>query len=196
MCEAVLVHEGVWPDILQQFIVRQNPSGILDQIQEYIEGPAVERENVAFSPQNASQGIDLKLAELKYLLRFHRFRGDSEPVRACQKASLAFLEVRRYVRDMNDRDRVYRLYQWLSRRARFFRSDSAIGGLSRTVRTEVEVTFQRRGTTLLVGGAPADLDRCPLCGQKLAPAQAEQSGLLLQADSTIHPLLPADRDPL
>jgi len=94
---------------------------------------------------------------------------------------------------MKNSGRVYKFYQWLSRRARFFRSDSAIGGLSRTVRTEV--TFERHGTTLLVGGAPADLDRCPLCGQKLAPARAEQAGLLLQADSTIHPFLPADRDP-
>jgi len=94
---------------------------------------------------------------------------------------------------MNNRGRVYRLYQWLSRRARLFRSDSAVGGLSRTVRTEV--TFERRGTTLLVGGVQAGLDRCPLCGQNLAPAQAEQARLHLQADSTIHPFLPGDRDP-
>jgi hypothetical protein len=37
--------------------------------------------------------------------------------------------------------------------------------------------------TLLVGGAAAGFDICPLCGQKLAPAQAEQAGLRLQKDS-------------
>jgi hypothetical protein len=93
---------------------------------------------------------------------------------------------------MENRGRVYRLYQWLSQRARFFRSDPASGGLSRTVRTEV--TFERHGTTLFAGGAPTDLDHCPLCGHKITPAQAEQSGLLLQADSTIDPFLSADRD--
>jgi hypothetical protein len=80
---------------------------------------------------------------------------------------------------MNNTGRVYRLYQWLSRQARFFRSDSTIGGLSRTVRTEV--TFERRGTTLLVGGAPAGLDRCPVCGQKLVPAQANRPMVDLNA---------------
>jgi hypothetical protein len=68
-----------------------------------------------------------------------------------------------------------------------------MGDLSRTVRTEV--TFERHGTTLLAGGVPADLYRCPLCGLKFATTQAEPAGLLLQADSTIHPFLPADRDP-
>jgi len=32
----------------------------------------------------------------------------------------------------------------------------------------------------LLGGAAADFDNCPLCGQKLAPAQAEQAKLRLQ----------------
>jgi hypothetical protein len=132
---------------------------------------------------------------------------------------------------VNNRSRVSRLFQWLSRRAKISRSDSAIGGLSRIVRTEV--TFERRESTLLVGGASADLkqflsccdpsessarpplvegrvdlnvaasghgdsgnamDRCPLCGQKFTLPQAEQPRLL-EADSTIQPTLPADRDP-
>jgi hypothetical protein len=80
---------------------------------------------------------------------------------------------------MKNTGRVFRLYQWLSQRARFFRSDSTTGGLSRTVRTEV--TFERQGTTLLVGGAPADLDRCPVCGQKLVPAQPNQQMVDLNA---------------
>jgi hypothetical protein len=93
---------------------------------------------------------------------------------------------------VNEQGRFYRLYQWLSKRARFSRSDAATG-LSRTIRTEV--TIERCEKTLLVGGAPVDLDQCPLCGQKLVPAQAEQGGLLLQADSTGHPCVPANPDP-
>jgi hypothetical protein len=37
----------------------------------------VERENLTFSPQNASQGIDLKLAEFEYPSRFHWLKGNS-----------------------------------------------------------------------------------------------------------------------
>jgi hypothetical protein len=74
-----------------------------------------------------------------------------------------------------------RLYQWLSGWASFDleRSDR---GRGRTVRTEV--TVERQGMTLLVGGVAAGLDICPLCRQKLAPPQAEQAGLGLQKDST------------
>lgn len=94
---------------------------------------------------------------------------------------------------MSNRGRVYRLYQWLSRRARFSLSDSAIGGLSRTVRTEV--TFERQETTLLVGSAPADLDHCPLCGQRLAVAQGEFPRFCLQKDSTSQAHLPLEDAP-
>jgi hypothetical protein len=67
-----------------------------------------------------------------------------------------------------------RLYQWLSGRASFFRSDTSGRGASRTVRTEV--TVERQGVTLLLGGAAAvSFDVCPLCGNKLAPAQTEKA---------------------
>jgi len=66
-----------------------------------------------------------------------------------------------------------RLYQWLSGRASSFRSDTSGRGASRTIRTEV--TVERQGMTLLVGGAAAaSFDTCPFCGSKLAPNQAEQ----------------------
>ena len=70
-----------------------------------------------------------------------------------------------------------RLYQWMSERASFFRSDISGQGATtiRTIRTEV--TVQREGTTLLVAGAAAGLDICPLCGQKIAPAQAEPASV-------------------
>ena len=74
-----------------------------------------------------------------------------------------------------------RLYQWMSRRASFFRSDPRGRGTSRTVRTEV--TVEKKGMTLLVGGAATAFDNCPLCGQKLAPAHAEQARLRLQRGS-------------
>jgi len=67
---------------------------------------------------------------------------------------------------------VNRLYQWLSGRASFFRTDTSSRGASRTVRTEV--TVEHQGMTLLVGGAAAGFDTCPLCGTKLAPNQADQ----------------------
>ncbi len=49
--------------------------------------------------------------------------------------------------------------------------------------------------TLLVGGAAAGFDTCPLCGSKLAPAQAEQvSGRLLKGSIT-QQTGPVDRSP-
>jgi hypothetical protein len=76
---------------------------------------------------------------------------------------------------------VNRLYQWLCERASFFRSETSDQGTSRTVRTEV--TVEREAITLTVGGAAAGLDICPLCGTKLAPAQAERARLRLEKGS-------------
>jgi hypothetical protein len=78
------------------------------------------------------------------------------------------------IRGVNS-DRATRIYQWLSNRASFFRSELSGHGTSRTVRTEV--TVERQGVTLLVGGVAAGFDNCPLCGQKLAPKQVEQASL-------------------
>ena len=87
-----------------------------------------------------------------------------------------------------------RLYQWFHERASIFRSGTPGQGTTRTVRTEV--TVQREGLTLLVGGAAVGFDHCPLCGQKLAPAQAEQARLRLQEGSIsqedVRSDLPAD----
>ena len=83
-----------------------------------------------------------------------------------------------------------RLYQWVSQRASFFRSDSSGRGTTRTVRTEL--TVERQGMTLLVGGTAAAFDTCPLCGQKLAPVQAEQAKLRLPKSSVSQEDLPAD----
>jgi hypothetical protein len=79
---------------------------------------------------------------------------------------------------MNPAGRTKRLYQWLSQRASFFRVDTPGRSTSRTVRTEV--TVERQGMTLLVGGAAENFDTCPLCGQKLAPEQAEQARVRLR----------------
>jgi hypothetical protein len=85
------------------------------------------------------------------------------------------------------------LYQWLSQRASFFRFDTSANTANRTVRTEV--TVEQQGMTLLVGGAAAGMDTCPLCGSKLAPAQAEQvSGRLLKG-SISQGTGPTDRSP-
>jgi hypothetical protein len=85
--------------------------------------------------------------------------------------------------------RTTRLYQWLARRASFFRSDTSGHSTSRTVRTEV--TIERQGMTVLVGGT-AGFDICPLCGQKLAPMQAEQARLRLQQGPTSPKDFPMD----
>jgi hypothetical protein len=87
-------------------------------------------------------------------------------------------------------NRTNRLYQWLTQRASFFGLGSSVRGMSRTVRTEV--TVQREGLTLLMGGVAADFDTCPLCGQKLAPAQAEQARLRLLEGEISPEDLPAD----
>jgi len=75
-----------------------------------------------------------------------------------------------------------RLYQWLSRRASFFRSATSADSASRTVRTEVTVE-QRQGVALLTGDVTAGFDTCPLCGNKLAPKQGEQAQLRLRNGS-------------
>ena len=88
---------------------------------------------------------------------------------------------------------MHRLYQWLSRRASFFRVEAPSRGTSRIVHTEV--TVERRGMTVLVGGATVSgLDLCPLCGQKLAPEAAEtaRTRLSLQEGSTPSRDLPVD----
>ncbi len=46
--------------------------------------------------------------------------------------------------------------------------------------------------TVLVGGAAACFENCPLCGQKLAPGQAEQARLRLQEGLSTKNDLPAD----
>jgi len=94
---------------------------------------------------------------------------------------------------MNDKGRVHRLYQWLSRRASFLFPDSYSASVHRTFRTEV--TLEQKALTLLLGSAPADMDHCPLCGQKLAPEHSRQACHRLQADSTHYAPFPVDRDP-
>ena len=86
-----------------------------------------------------------------------------------------------------------RIYQWLSERASFFRYDAVDRGTSSTVRTET--TVRREGMTLLVSGAGASLDICPLCGNQLAPTPAEQARLRLSKRSISHESGPADREP-
>jgi hypothetical protein len=82
------------------------------------------------------------------------------------------------------------LYQWLRGRTSLFRSKKADPAATQTVRTEV--TVHRESTTLLVSGPTTVFDTCPLCGQKLAPAQAERARLHLVEGTTAQDDLPAD----
>ena len=87
-----------------------------------------------------------------------------------------------------------RLYQWLSGQASFFRTETSSRGSSRTVRTEV--TVERQGMTLLVGGAvAASFDICPLCGNKLTPAEAERASSPLLKGSISQAPDPVDGGP-
>jgi hypothetical protein len=94
------------------------------------------------------------------------------------------------IRGRGSEGRVNRLYQWLSGRASFFRTGTSSRGAGRTIRTEV--TVERQGMTLVVGGAPSGFDACPLCGSKLAPNQAEQLNGRLLETSISHGPFPVD----
>ncbi len=85
------------------------------------------------------------------------------------------------------------LYQWLFGRASFFRSYRSDQGVSRTVRTEV--TVEQEGMTLVIGGAVASFDICPLCGTKLAPAPTEQGTTRLQKGLLSQENVPVDHPP-
>jgi len=54
------------------------------------------------------------------------------------------------------------------------------------------VTVERQGMTLLVGGVAAGFENCPLCGQRLAPVQAEQARLRFREGSISRKDLPTD----
>lgn len=73
-----------------------------------------------------------------------------------------------------------RLYQWFSKRASFFRSDTAGQETRRTRRTEV--TVRQEGITLLMDGAAVGFGICPFCGNKLNPQQPEEAKLRLLKD--------------
>jgi len=74
-----------------------------------------------------------------------------------------------------------------------FRSEASGRGTSRTVRTEV--TVEQRGLTLLVSGAATGFGNCPLCGQKLDPAQTEHAHHPLLQGSISQEPTPVDRPP-
>lgn len=87
---------------------------------------------------------------------------------------------------------VHRLYQWLSRQASLFRSESSGEGMDRTARTGV--TIEQQETTLLVGGTSMGFHYCPFCGQKIAATQAERAWLRLKKVSIDNAQFPVGRD--
>jgi hypothetical protein len=103
---------------------------------------------------------------------------------------LAFLVRRPQYSRLSKKHRLKRLYQWLSEQASFFRYDAVGHRTSSTVRTET--TVRREGMTLLVSSAAARLDICPLCGNTLAPTQAEQARLRLLEGSISQETGPVD----
>jgi hypothetical protein len=102
-----------------------------------------------------------------------------------------FLIERRTMPALNERGRVKELYQRLFRRAMSFLSGSSAPTGCRVVHTEV--TVERQGVTVLLSGvAAADFDICPLCGQRLAPTQADQIRGCLQKGPASRHELPGD----
>jgi hypothetical protein len=85
------------------------------------------------------------------------------------------------MRVVQGQGRTQKLYQRLFNWARFGSSPS-VPVVTRVVHTDV--TVDRQGVTVLLsGGAAADFDICPLCGQTLAPAQRAQIRAGLQKGS-------------
>jgi hypothetical protein len=94
------------------------------------------------------------------------------------------------MRRVKGQGRTQKLYQRLFNWARFGASPS-VPSLTRIVHTDV--TVERQGMTVLLrGGAAADVDRCPLCGQSLAPAQKKQIRASLRKGSASRQRLPGD----
>jgi hypothetical protein len=92
------------------------------------------------------------------------------------------------------RDRMQRLYQWLSERASFFRYEAVGHGSNSAVRTET--TLRLETVTLLVASAATlGLDICPLCGSKLAAVQSEQATPCLSKGSVSQKTIPVDGQP-
>lgn len=102
-----------------------------------------------------------------------------------------FLLERRTMPALNERGRVKELYQRLFRRATAFLTGPSAPTGGRVVQTEV--TVERQGVTVLLSGVvAADFEICPLCGQRLAPTQADQIRGCLHQGSASRPKLPGD----
>ena len=69
--QVVLVHEGVRPDVLQQFVLGDHAARVAHQVQQHIEGAAVQPNLRIVAPQCAVLRVDAKLTELEYLLSSH-----------------------------------------------------------------------------------------------------------------------------
>jgi hypothetical protein len=71
--EIVLVHEGIWPDVLQQFILGDDPSGVLDEVKQHVKCATLQGHGAVIAPQRAFQGFNPELTELEYLTHLFEF---------------------------------------------------------------------------------------------------------------------------
>nr|WP_245536346.1 hypothetical protein [Terriglobus saanensis] len=82
--ETVLVHEGIGPDVFEQFFLGQDPAGVPDQVKQDVKGTP-SQENRSLTPlESARNSIDLIIPELEYLRYFHSIEG---LLSACQISS-------------------------------------------------------------------------------------------------------------
>ena len=65
--EIVFIYEGVWPDVLQQFILGYDSSGVLDEVEQDVECAAMQGDGALIASEGAFKGINPELTELEYL---------------------------------------------------------------------------------------------------------------------------------
>jgi hypothetical protein len=71
--EIVFVYEGIWPDVLQQFILGDDSSGVLDEIEQHVKRATMQGHGALIASQCALKGINPELTELEYLAHLFEF---------------------------------------------------------------------------------------------------------------------------
>jgi hypothetical protein len=71
--EIVFVYEGIWPHVLQQFILGDDPSGILDEVEQHVKCATLQGHGGVITPQRPFEWINPELAELEYLAHSNEF---------------------------------------------------------------------------------------------------------------------------
>jgi hypothetical protein len=71
--EIVFIDESVRPDIFKQFILADDPSGVLDEVEQHVKRATLQDHGAVIAPQRAFQGVNPELTELEYLAHLYEF---------------------------------------------------------------------------------------------------------------------------